>query len=67
MIGDRTPPGWRKSTFSAGGDCVEWLTDEYNVYVRDSKQPCGTVLVLTRAEWLVFIVRIKSLSDGPMY
>jgi hypothetical protein len=68
MIGDGTPPRWRKSTFSGPvGDCVEWLAVEHNVYVRDSKQSCGAVLVFTRAEWLVFIARIKSLSGGLVY
>jgi uncharacterized protein DUF397 len=67
MVRDGTPPGWRKSTFSATGDCVEWLAVEDNVYVRDSKQPCGAVLVFTRAKWLVFIAGIKSRSGGPAY
>ena len=50
MDGDGTPPGWRKSTFSGIGDCVEWLVAEENVYVRNSKHPYGAVLVFTRPE-----------------
>lgn len=68
MVGDGTPPRWRKSTFSGPvGDCLEWLAVEDNVYVRDSKQSSDAILVFTRAEWLVFVVEIKSLQFLPAY
>ena len=52
---------WRKSTRSnAGGDCVEVATNVDGVVaVRDSKDPSGSVLTFTVAEWRAFIEGAK--------
>ena len=56
---DPPPVTWRKSSRSNGGSdqtsCVEvaGLGDE--VALRDSKNPSGPVLTITRAEWLSLI------------
>jgi Domain of unknown function (DUF397) len=45
-----------KSTRSggSGGNCVEWAVDGSLVYVRDSKNPTGPELSMTRTEWADF-------------
>ena len=44
---------WRKSSYSGnGGECVEVATRHPGtICVRDSKDPHGPVLVITRDEW----------------
>ena len=54
---------WRKSSRSndgGDGDCVEvaGLCDE--VALRDSKNPSGPVLAITRAEWHSFLGGIRA-------
>jgi hypothetical protein len=56
---------WRKSSYSGngGGDCVEvarGLPD--GIAVRDSKNPDGPVLIVSRDEWASFIARIRSTA-----
>ncbi|MFG1928533.1 DUF397 domain-containing protein [Cryptosporangium sp. NPDC048952] len=53
--------GWRKSSYSSGYDnCVEWVVAGSDVVgVRDSKNPDGPVLVLTRRQWQSFIDGLK--------
>ncbi len=58
---------WRKSSrTNDGGDgaCVEvtGLGDE--VALRDSKNPSGPVLAITRAEWRVFLGGIRTGEFG---
>ena len=50
--------GWRKSTVSAQGDCVEVATAAEAVFVRDSKGP-GPVLRLTTSEWTAFLAGVR--------
>lgn len=47
-----------KSSFSAGGNCVEvaW-TSNGAINVRDSKDPGGAILNFSRSEW-------KAFTDG---
>jgi hypothetical protein len=46
---------FRKSTFSETGNCVEVAElSDGTVYVRDSKDPGGPVLVFTPGEWDAF-------------
>jgi Domain of unknown function (DUF397) len=59
---------WRKSSYSngTGGSCVEiaMLTGipgtEYDVAVRDSKDPHGPALTLTARQWRDFTAAIKA-------
>ena len=58
---------WRKSSRSndgGDGDCVEvaGLCDE--VALRDSKNPSGPVLAITRAEWRAFLGGIRAGEFG---
>jgi hypothetical protein len=58
---DRELAVWRKSTRSNGnsGNCVEWAMVDGVVGVRDSKNPGGTTLIFTPAEWTAFIAGVK--------
>lgn len=54
---------WRKSSFSGGGtgsDCVELAVAGGEILVRDSKDPEGPVLRLTRAKAREFFDGIKA-------
>ncbi|MEU5689516.1 DUF397 domain-containing protein [Streptomyces venezuelae] len=48
---------WRKSTYSSdtGGDCIELAQAQCNVAVRDSKNPTGPTLTLTRTAFTHFV------------
>ncbi|MGH3786577.1 MAG: DUF397 domain-containing protein [Pseudonocardiaceae bacterium] len=53
---------WRVSTYSGNsGNCVE-VADLPNgdLAVRDSKDPAGPMLILTRAEWQAFLRDLPS-------
>jgi Domain of unknown function (DUF397) len=54
-----TPSTWRKSSFSQGGDCVEWRHGDSVVYLRASKDPHGAVLEFTHREWQAFTAGVK--------
>ena len=45
-MNDRNELAWRTSSKSSGGACVEIATDGENVYMRDSKDPTGPVLIV---------------------
>jgi hypothetical protein len=49
----QTHATFAKSTFSEGGDCVEVTRTEV-IGVRNSKDPDGPVLLLTRSCWDAF-------------
>ena len=56
---------WRKSSYSGngGGNCVEVATNMPGVIaVRDSKDPDGPVLMISRDEWASFITRVQSTA-----
>ncbi|MFD4030106.1 DUF397 domain-containing protein [Streptomyces sp. NPDC058637] len=48
--------GWRKSSYSNGGSCVE-IADGFQCLapVRDSKNPDGPALIFTTARWTPFV------------
>ena len=53
---------WRKSSRSGSGDnCVEVKTTSANVQVRDSKDPVGGHLTMTRPAWHSFV---QGVRDG---
>lgn len=52
---------WRKSSYSGGnGNCVEVAVgDGGQVGVRDSKDPSGPVLVVSRSQWAAFLTAVR--------
>ena len=59
---DLTRP-WRKSSRSTGGqDCVEVAQTTASCLVRDSKDPDGASLAVSRQAWASFT---RSLKDRP--
>ncbi len=58
---------WRKSSRSGGngGQCVEVAQNlPAIVAVRDSKDPAGAPLVVTRAAWAAFLGTVKHGGSG---
>lgn len=53
---------WRKSSYSSGngGACVEFADLSSAVAVRDSKDPEGSALILTPAQWRGLTARIRA-------
>jgi hypothetical protein len=52
---------WRKSSRSGpnGGDCVEVAELPDRVMMRDSKDPAGPTLAVTRTQWRAFIDSLR--------
>ena len=62
---DQIEPRWRKASYSGngGGSCVEVARNLPRVVaVRDSKDPHGPVLVISRDEWANFITRLRATA-----
>jgi hypothetical protein len=60
---DLTRAEWRKSSRSGdnGGNCVEVARNlPCGVAVRDSKNPDGPVLMLSKDAWASFITRLQA-------
>jgi Domain of unknown function (DUF397) len=56
---------WRKSTYSGGnGNCVEVAKSGSSVLVRDSGDRTNPVLIVTCAQWLGFLRRIRAGEAG---
>jgi hypothetical protein len=56
---------WRKSSYSngQGGDCVEVARNLPGIVaVRDSKNPDGPALIVSRDEWARFITRLRATT-----
>ena len=53
---------WRKSSYSsANGACVEIARNLAGIVaVRDSKDPEGLKLILSRADWHIFLVSLRA-------
>jgi len=56
---DRNELTWRKSVYSAQGNCVEVARAEQLVYMRDSKDPDGPVLTFSVEVFRNFIGTLK--------
>jgi uncharacterized protein DUF397 len=55
---------WKKSSYSGNsGNCVEVANLGAWVAVRDSKDPQGSVLVVTRGEWQMFIENLNTIPS----
>jgi len=59
--------GWRKSTASNSGGCVEVGMAAGSLLVRDSKNPAGPVLRLSPAAWSSFLERARTRDAGPRH
>ena len=51
--------GWRKSSGSNPGECVEVLIREDHVHVRHSQDRQGPALTFTHAEWRAFVTGVR--------
>lgn len=55
---------WRKSKATVGqNECVEMVSTQRAVLVRDSRDPAGAVLEFSPAQWSSFMRRIRE-GDG---
>ena len=64
---DLTRAEWRKSTRSGdnGGDCVEVARNLSGVVaIRDSKDPDGPALIVSKDEWAAFTGRIRDTGSN---
>lgn len=63
---DLSRADWHKSSYSSqNGNCVEVATNLPDVVaVRDSKDPEGSVLVVTADAWRAFIVQVQAGEFG---
>lgn len=58
---DPTRVVWRKSSRSGGqGNCVEVAETPTVIWVRDSKDRGGPVLVFTRTDWQEFVRGVRN-------
>jgi hypothetical protein len=56
---------WRKSSRSTGGqDCIEVAQAEANFLIRDSKNPDGSRLFVSRQAWSAFTRNVKTDTPG---
>ncbi len=53
-------PGWRKSSLSTGGECVEVKFADGEVQVRHSRNPLGPSLTFSQMEWAAFIRGVRN-------
>jgi hypothetical protein len=53
---------WRKASYSSGGgnECVEVASARHLIAMRDSKNPDGEAIVVSRKQWGTFTARVKS-------
>jgi hypothetical protein len=52
---------WRKSSYTAAGNCVEVAFSAGHILVRNSRAQHGPALVFTQAEWKAFL---NGVVDG---
>lgn len=51
--------GWRKSSLSGDGNCVEVRLTADRVQVRDTKNHQGALLTFTHNEWQAFLTGVR--------
>jgi hypothetical protein len=51
--------GWRKSSRSHGGECVEVSGTSEGIGIRDSKDRAGATLKVGRSAWSRFVDAVK--------
>ena len=63
MRDDLSLAQWRKSSYSGNsGNCVEVAITGSLIGIRDSKNPSGPTLMVTREYWREFLATVKSLQ-----
>jgi Domain of unknown function (DUF397) len=65
--GEQVSPNWKKSSLSySNGGCVEVAAGSRDlIRVRDSKNPLGTVLGFSPADWHAFVGAVRSGKVQP--
>ena len=53
------PRAWQRSGHCDTNSCVEVAIADENVFIRNSREPEGSVLTFTRAEWDAFVAGVK--------
>ena len=46
---------WRRSTRCGTGACVEYAIDGDTIFTRDSKDPSGPMIVVSKPAWHAFV------------
>lgn len=59
-MGDPIVTTWRKSTYSNNGQCLEFADLGDHVGLRDSKDPAGPVLRLTREQLAGLLAGVRA-------
>jgi len=61
-MAEKSPSGisWRKSSASASGGAVEVAVTSNSVLLRNSRDPVGSILEFSRAEWMAFLVGVRA-------
>jgi hypothetical protein len=69
MDADDVITPWRKSSYSnSGANCVEIAcTRSGKMAVRDSKNPEGGALTLSRGEWRAFLAQVKNTPPSESW
>jgi hypothetical protein len=55
---------WRRSSRCNGGSCVEVSAEGDKVRVRNSADPAGTVLEVSRDSWREFLAQVREGHFG---
>lgn len=62
----RNPLSWKKSTASVDSNCLEVAVDGPITFLRDSKDPSGSVLIFPGAEWAKFLLSTRADQFGAL-
>lgn len=65
MNQNKHPLGWRKSSASGTGNCVEVAIAGESILVRDTKDRAGSVLTFTESEWTAFLQGVNGGEFSP--